>query len=66
LSSIHVITSTGLVASSPSAARTSFRFSVKLAVTIVPGHTQFTRMPSLARLFDRFLVTLLSAAFEAV
>ena len=42
----------------PSAARTSLRFSVKLAVTMVPGHTQLTRMPSLARLFDKFLVTL--------
>ena len=39
---------------------------MKLAVTIVPGHMQFTRMPSLARLFDRFFVTLLNAAFEAV
>ena len=43
-----------------------FEFSVKLAVTMVPGHTQLTRMPSLARLFDRFFVTLDSAAFDAV
>jgi hypothetical protein len=44
----------------------SFSCSVKLAVTIVPGHTQLTRMPSLARLLDRFLVTLAKAAFDAV
>jgi hypothetical protein len=43
-----------------------FRTSVKLAVTMVPGHTQLTRIPSVARLFDKFLVTLLSAAFDAV
>jgi hypothetical protein len=33
---------------------------------MMPGHTQFTKMPSVARLFDRFLVTLDSAAFDAV
>ena len=51
----QVITSTGLVTSRPSAARMSLRFSVKLAVTMVPGQTQFSRMPSLARLFREVL-----------
>jgi len=39
---------------------------VKLAVTMAPGHTQLTRMPSLARLLDRFSVMLASAALDAV
>src|ERR1700735_1318468 len=60
------MTSCGLDASRPSAARMSLRISVKLAVTMVPGHTLVTRIPSLARLFDRFLVTLDRAAFDAV
>ena len=39
---------------------------MKLAVTIVPGLTVFTRMPSGASDLDRFLDTLAMAALDAV
>ena len=44
----------------------SFRFSVKLAVTIEPGHTALTRIPSGASDLARFLAMLVTAAFDAV
>ena len=46
--------------------KTSWRFSVKLAVTMVPGLTVFTRMPSGASDLDRFFDTLATAALDAV
>src|SRR5437868_10714547 len=60
------MTSTGLLESSPSAARKGWRTSVKLAVTIVPGLIVFTRIPSAARLLARFFETLATAALDAV
>ena len=44
----------------------SLRFSVKLAVTMEPGQTAFTRMPSGASDLARFLARLVTAAFDAV
>ena len=60
------MTSYGSDGSSPSAAKISRRFSVKLAVTMEPGHTALTRMPSGASDFGRFLARLVTAAFDAV
>ncbi len=39
---------------------------MKLAVTIEPGQTAFTKMPSGASDLARFLAMLVTAAFDAV
>ena len=65
-SSIQCITSCGSVGSRFSAAKISRRFSVKLAVTMVPGQMVLTRMPSGASDLARFFEMLETADLAAV